>query len=211
MNNHPRHFRYLRYLQYPSYLPSSILKYLSRSLVTRARDLLLYLILLLAVVYSLDAYSLPPSIVKCIGNLSNGNDTLPVKASLNQDNEFLRYLISVIYVESRFKEDALSASNAYGLMQITEIAAREVERECSLSPLLDMTHLFDASTNIRYGSCYLRKLHRDLHSWTRALIVYNGGYKQLERYEKGQMMVAETANYVLQVERVLSICNGVDK
>lgn len=132
------------------------------------------------------------------------------KHSKRKDLEFMQYLMSVIYVESRFNRQAVSQADAYGLMQMTRIAVQESVDTCKLKAVPDMTHLFDSATNIRYGTCYLKKLIDDMGGdWTRALIVYNGGYAQLQRYDRGDVLVTETANYVIQVNRALGICKGV--
>lgn len=126
------------------------------------------------------------------------------------DVEFLEYLMSIIYVESRFNKQARSERDAIGLMQMTLPAVQDAVTHCNLRPIGDMDHLYDSATNIRYGSCYLRKVLQDVDGdWTRALIVYNGGYKQLQRYDKGDTIVTETANYVLLVTRALNkICRN---
>ncbi len=130
------------------------------------------------------------------------------KHSRNKTEDFLKHLMSVIYVESRFNKQALSDKEAYGLMQMTAIAVTDAVRHCKLTPVLDMTTLFDSATNIRYGTCYLKKVLDEMEGdWTRTLIVYNGGYRQLTRYEKGETIANETANYVLQVEKALVTCS----
>lgn len=127
-----------------------------------------------------------------------------------KDVEFMEYMLSVIYVESRFDRNAHSNRDAMGLMQMTMPAVQDAVTHCNLRPVLDMKHLLDSATNIRYGSCYLKKILDEVDGdWTRALIIYNGGYKQLTKYNNGDTIVHETANYVLQVHRVLhEICRG---
>jgi soluble lytic murein transglycosylase-like protein len=123
-------------------------------------------------------------------------------------SEFVKYTLAIIYVESRFRPDAISPMDAYGLMQMTEIAVREAQQECGLRHVYDMRHLLDPTTNIEYGICYLRMLYTELEgNWTEVLLVYNGGYRQLTRYRESLTIASETANYVLQVQRVLGMCN----
>jgi hypothetical protein len=136
-------------------------------------------------------------------------------ASLNQEEEFMEYLLSIIYVESRFDGKAVSNMDARGLMQMTEIAVREAAISCpSLRPLGDIAKLHDSHTNVKYGSCFLKKLYEELDGdWTRTLIAYNGGYRALQAYDKGLTVNQESANYVLKVNRALhTICrkNRVD-
>lgn len=129
--------------------------------------------------------------------------------SVERDPEFLEYLMSVMFVESRFNRKALSSADAHGLMQITLPAIVDASAHCSLRPLRmhEKERLFDSGTNIRYGSCYLKKLLDDTGGdWVRALITYNGGYKQLFRFDAGLPIAAESANYVLQVTRARKVC-----
>ena len=143
------------------------------------------------------------------GKVGQGSHKLPElyrKASHSQDEEFLQYMLSVIFVESRFNRDARSPKDAVGLMQITLPAVQDAVRHCRLRPQLSVDHLFDSTTNIRYGSCYLKKLLDDMDGdWTRTLITYNGGYKVLQQYDRGERINNETSNYVLQVERALRV------
>lgn len=126
------------------------------------------------------------------------------KYSLSKDDEFIQYMLSVIYVESRFRKEAKSHADAYGLMQMTAAAAEAAQSKCNLRPLPTMDHLFDSVTNIKYGSCYLKMMLDEAEGdWIRALILYNGGYRQLTRYDRGENIANETANYVIQVHRAL--------
>lgn len=144
-----------------------------------------------------------------VGPHVDGLPDLYRKASLTKDVEFLEYLLSIIYVESRFNKLAVSPMEARGLMQMTEIAVKEVVVSCSsLKPLGDISRLHDSVTNVKYGSCYLQKLYTEMDGdWTRTLITYNGGYRALQQYDKGNAINHETANYVLHVQRTLNtIC-----
>lgn len=133
------------------------------------------------------------------------------KSSVRKDEEFLEYMLSVIYVESRFDSTAISPAEARGLMQMTGIAVREAVSKCSLNPVQDPDKMHINELNIKYGSCYLAHLHDEMDgNWTRTLITYNGGYRQLIRYDRGLQIAQETANYVLQVNRILdTVCRRV--
>jgi hypothetical protein len=129
--------------------------------------------------------------------------------SVSKDPAFLRKLLAVISVESNFNPRAHSTAEAYGLMQMTEVAVSSATGYCDLRPLRRMELLYEPSTNVRYGSCYLSEvLAISGGDLTRALIFYNGGGKQLSRYDRGDRIVTETANYVLQVRRALTVCTG---
>lgn len=153
-------------------------------------------------------------LLEASGLVGDGSRELPAlyyKHASRKDAEFLEYMLSVIYVESKFQKGARSHAQAYGLMQMTLPAVQDAVTHCKLKPVLDMEHLLDSATNIRYGSCYLRKLLDEMgQDWTRTLIAYNGGYLQLQKYDAGKTITHETANYVLAVERARrTICNPV--
>ncbi len=130
------------------------------------------------------------------------------KAINSEDVELVQYILSIIYVESRFNREAVSHADARGLMQMTTDAVTDATAHCNLKSLSDISKLHDSYTNVRYGTCYVKKLLRDMDGdWVKTLIIYNGGYKQLTRYENGESIVNETANYVLLVQRALNtIC-----
>lgn len=133
------------------------------------------------------------------------------KASQDSENvEFMQYVLSIIYQESRFDRTALSSQDAYGLMQMTAGAVEAASLHCAIKPLPDIRKLHDSYTNLKYGTCYLKKLYTEMDGdWTRTLIAYNGGYKMLQRFDKGEMIANETANYVLLVHRALeNICRN---
>jgi soluble lytic murein transglycosylase-like protein len=143
------------------------------------------------------------------GEHVTGLPELYSRASVDKSEEFMQYLLSIIYVESKFNKLAISPALAYGLMQMTEIAVREAAGNCpSLRMLGDMSKLHDSYTNVKYGSCFLKKLLTDMDGdWTRTLIAYNGGYAQLIKYDRGDTITHETSNYVLKVNRALNkIC-----
>jgi peptidoglycan lytic transglycosylase F len=62
-----------------------------------------------------------------------------------------RLIAAVIYEESRFKPESVSEAGAYGLMQVREVAAREVGESEFIEP----------DANIRTGVRYLQRLARE--------------------------------------------------
>lgn len=143
------------------------------------------------------------------GKTGPGTESLPAlysRASIDKDTAFLSHMLAVIYVESAFNKYAKSASEAHGLMQMTEIAVKDAVKHCKLRPV-SMENLFDSYTNVKYGTCYLSKLLEETGGdWDRALVAYNGGYVQLQKYDRGETVAAETANYVLKVNRAIKLC-----
>lgn len=128
------------------------------------------------------------------------------RASTDKDVEFRLYMMAVIYTESRFDSKAVSIADAHGLMQMTEIAVIDAAKHCNLRPVR-MDNLFDSYTNVQYGTCYLAKLLGETEGdWDRALVAYNGGYVQLQRFDKGLNIAGETANYVLKVKKAVKFC-----
>jgi soluble lytic murein transglycosylase len=90
-------------------------------------------------------------------------------------------ILSVIRVESAFQADAVSASNARGLMQLLPSTAK------SISTILGDREpreedLFVPTLNIRYGSWYLNELWRAFGEWPLALAAYNGGPFNVKSY-----------------------------
>lgn len=127
--------------------------------------------------------------------------------SVSQSSEFLEWVMAIIYVESAFNRKATSTAKAHGLMQMTRVAVVDAVSHCGLKPMTDLTRLFDPATNIRYGTCYLNKVLGEAGGdWTRALIAYNGGFRQVTKYDNGESVASETANYVLKVKRARKLC-----
>lgn len=128
------------------------------------------------------------------------------RASTDKDIEFGLYMMAVIYTESRFDSNAVSHADAHGLMQMTELAVIDAAKHCNLPPVR-MDNLFDSYTNVQFGTCYLAKLLGEVDGdWDRALVAYNGGYAQLQRYDRGVNIASETANYVLKVKKAVKLC-----
>lgn len=129
------------------------------------------------------------------------------KHSVSKDPEFIKYMFAVAYVESSFRSAAMSTANARGLMQLTFVAVVDAMEHCGLSALDSIDRLHDNATNVRYGTCYLRKLiTQNNGDWVKALITYNGGYRQLWKYEAGDKIAKETSEYVTKVKKARSLC-----
>jgi soluble lytic murein transglycosylase len=83
-------------------------------------------------------------------------------------------VLSVIRTESAFQKDAVSASNARGLMQLLPSTAENVAGLLG-EPEVKEEELFEVETNIRYGTYYLYRLIDAFDSVPMALAAYNGG------------------------------------
>ncbi len=116
---------------------------------------------------------------------------------------------AITWIESHFDPRVKSHRDAYGLMQMTHVAMLEAAAYCHLPVLKSMDRLYDIPTNIQYGTCYFKFLvDASNDDYTRALIIYNGGFRALQMYDKGVNLPNETAQYVLAVDRVRKLCSS---
>lgn len=117
---------------------------------------------------------------------------------------------AVIKCESGFKSDAISARNARGLMQISEITGLWAAEVLKIN---DYKHemLFEPETNILIGCWYLRKMLDQFGSESTALAAYNAGSGNVSGWLSKSEYTAdgvnlhsipfgETENYVRRVE-----------
>lgn len=128
--------------------------------------------------------------------------------SQDKSPDFLEHLLAVALIESGFQASAVSPAGARGLLQLTPPAVAEAAAACRWK-IPTAAALHDPALNIRFGSCYLKMLLVSTEGdWDKALILYNGGIRQLIRYEQNRPIALETANYVLKVRRVLAKCHS---
>lgn len=80
-------------------------------------------------------------------------------------------VFSVINTESGFNTNAVSRSNALGLMQIMPTTAEYIAKELNLKDY----DLFNPKDNIDIGCWYLRKLLNKYNNQNTALCAYNAG------------------------------------
>ncbi|MDO5755060.1 MAG: lytic transglycosylase domain-containing protein [Tissierellia bacterium] len=117
-------------------------------------------------------------------------------------------ILSVIKVESNFKNDAVSHMNAHGLMQIIPETGEWVANQLNLEYSDEM--LQDEETNIKMGTYYLSYLLKHFGNRDLALAAYNGGIGNVskwlldEKYSSDGMNldhipIDETRNYVVKV------------
>lgn len=126
--------------------------------------------------------------------------------SKRRDREFMELVVAVIAAESSFNRKARSRANARGLMQVTKIGVREVVVQCEYIKIRQ-SKLHDSRYNVKYGTClldyYLKEAKGDSMA---ALILYNGGYKQLTKFITQGRLIKETADYVIRVNSYLRRC-----
>lgn len=133
--------------------------------------------------------------------------------SVNNSPDFLMFAATVMAAESGFDRKIVSSAGAVGLMQVTTIGAREAGKQCHLpydnnvSDEAMTERLLDAKANVRYGTCLLNyHLQQMRGNQMLALILYNGGGKQLTRFVTTGSLVKETLEYVLRVQSYYGRC-----
>lgn len=126
--------------------------------------------------------------------------------SVDRSKEFMMLVVAVIAAESSFNKKARSRAKAIGLMQLTMVGVREAIAQCEYAKI-KTKHLYQTRHNIKYGTCLLRYYLDQVNGDTMmALILYNGGYKQLTSFIERGRVVKETADYVIRVNSYLRRC-----
>ncbi len=100
-------------------------------------------------------------------------------------------VLAVIAVESGYSPLRLSDRGGIGPMQITPIAARDVNVD-------DLTYLLSDSINVQAGTRYLQKMMQRFGDWRLALAAYNAGPGAVNKY-RGIPPYQVTQAYVQQV------------
>lgn len=117
-------------------------------------------------------------------------------------------ILAVIKVESGFDRQARSSADARGLMQMTAVALKDVNRV--LSEEYTVEQMYDPEINIRCGVAYLSILCRKYASYDTAFAAYNAGQGNVDnwlwdsRYSNDKKQLyhipfKETENYVEKV------------
>jgi soluble lytic murein transglycosylase len=114
---------------------------------------------------------------------------------------------AVIYAESGFRENAVSESDAVGLMQLLPSTAAEIAARTG-GKRFEIADLRDPEVNIRYGTHYLGSLlDRYDGALVEALAAYHAGPRSADRWVAsagGELTVdaipfADTREYVREV------------
>lgn len=120
---------------------------------------------------------------------------------------------AVVYEESGFRDDAVSARGAVGLMQLLPSTAEEIARRTGGRRFV-ASDLTDPRINVLYGSNYLRYLlDRFAGSPVEALAAYHAGVRNVERWVDaggGALAVTDitfvdTRSYVAEVLRLQGV------
>jgi soluble lytic murein transglycosylase len=126
-----------------------------------------------------------------------------IRQQANDKDVDASLIAAVIYAESRFS-DQTSHAGARGLMQITPLTAREIEK-LSGGSTFEIGDLSDPDLNIRYGAFYLHELlDRYEGNEVAALAAYNAGPGNADEWGGAALTLDdipldETQDYVLEV------------
>lgn len=134
-------------------------------------------------------------------------DAIPPELSAQIDVASARHRLdpklvgALIYVESRYKSDAVSPKGAIGLMQVMPATAKRYGVNTA-------SQLLDPAVNIDVGTRYLRDLHAIYgHRIDLVLAAYNAGEGAVARYGQRVPPYPETLAYVAKIG---SLLNGRD-
>ncbi len=113
---------------------------------------------------------------------------------------------AVIYQESKFDADAVSASGAVGLMQLLPATAQGIADRTG-GKGWRQNDLLDPELNVRYGSWYLRHLLDKYDDEALALAAYNAGQTNVDRWRQRGVGIrfAETREYVSRVQHLKEV------
>ncbi len=120
------------------------------------------------------------------------------------------FVASVIYVESRFDNDAESHKGAIGLMQLMPDTAEWIAGKMKIKDY-DVDMLKEPDLNIEMGCWYLEFLNQRFNSEEVVLAAYNGGHNRIKQWlddeqlsDDGETLkdipYKETDDYVQRVE-----------
>jgi len=118
-------------------------------------------------------------------------------------------ICGVINTESSFVYDAVSHAGAKGLMQITDPTFEWIQYRLGEEVSIDM--VFDAETNIKYGTFLLSFLYEEFGNWDTAFAAYNAGRNKVKSWLQDETITkdgklvnipyGETAIYIKKVNK----------
>lgn len=167
-----------------------------RSQIRRLPSLLVSWLIKLALVLVLSAVAAVGYLVLrtkdplyVVRELKNWSDFKQYDSLITQiANEHLldpRLVKAVVWRESQFQTDMVGRNNERGLMQVSEIAAREWAKSNAV-PNFEPNQLFNPEVNLEIGCWYLSKALQRWNSQTEpvpfALAEYNAGKSRVDRW-----------------------------
>ena len=133
-------------------------------------------------------------------------------------------VFALIKAESNFNKEAISNSNAIGLMQLMEETAKDVAKKNNIELDIENTkeELFNIYKNIEIGMCYLSTLMKKYNNEGVALAAYNAGIGTVDAWIETGVIKAdgsdienipykETNNYVRKILRDYKIYEDLYK
>lgn len=110
------------------------------------------------------------------------------------------FVLSIMKQESAFSPDAISSSNALGLMQIIPPTARDLDSKVEIS------ELFEPHKNIALGTKYVRQLlNRYKGDVITALAAYNAGPGNADRWNDDRLKTDVAAKNPLTAEEYIEL------
>ena len=107
-------------------------------------------------------------------------------------------VLAIIRTESNFNEEAVSSKSAKGLMQITKNTGLWGASVLNINDYSEKK-LFDPETNIKIGCWYFSNLKNQFKSTDLAIVAYNGGSGNLERWLKKNKIDIKHKNWVSNI------------
>lgn len=102
-------------------------------------------------------------------------------------------ICAVIKTESNWDENAKSSAGAEGLMQMMPATAKEISQKGLVdASRYSPANLFDARTNIMYGTAYLSYLQKNLGSLKETIAAYNAGPNAIDAWSTNSTSAKKT-------------------
>ena len=115
------------------------------------------------------------------------------------------WVAAVIRNESRFRPDVVSPAGAIGLMQIMPETGAWIAEQLSLNDY-SLAHLTNPASNIQLGTWYLRYLLDRFSIVDTALMAYNAGPTNAERWDGNlELAFPETQQYIRRIHLSLPV------
>ncbi len=173
------------------------------------KNLLLFLLILIMVV-ALISFGL---VYKSLGKNQIVYTDLIDKYAEEYDMDKV-LIASIINVESHYKKDAVSGMGAKGLMQLLPDTAKWVTEQLDIDFVEDQ--LFEPEYNIKLGSYYLKHLINYFKNVDLAIIAYNGGIGNVEKWLQDETItgsvdtfenipIRETREYIEKVDETYNL------
>jgi soluble lytic murein transglycosylase-like protein len=137
--------------------------------------------------------------------------------------ELMPLVVAIGWVESRWTNGLVSKAGAVGPMQVMPAAARHTDRLYYGDRSRIAKPLSDVNRNLQVGMRYIQLALREcqasrpriglgtpvgsLSTYMCVSTMYNGGYRQLDNWNRNKLLVNETANYTLRVLATMEQCS----